>query len=128
MPSLPHHGFAQPFLGILLVLGAAFALAPSAWVAVALVGGFAVLLTVAAAVARRRALSRIRRWAAASGIRDVQPCPRDGFVSWAWSLWSVAEIQHFRGQDSKGSPQELLASYYAPAFGVVLFVRCELIP
>ncbi|HVK14024.1 MAG TPA: hypothetical protein VM597_35100, partial [Gemmataceae bacterium] len=51
--------------------------------------------------------------------------PRGGFVSWGWSVWAFAETGPYRGVAADGSPVELLASYYAPGFGVAVFTRCE---
>ena len=126
MPSLEHYGFAHPVLGILVVLFAAYSLAPSIWIAMVLVVAFVSLTVIGDALARYRALCQVRRWAATQDIREVQRCRRGGFVSWGWSLWSFAETGPYRGVAADGSPTELLASYYAPAFGAVVFTRCEL--
>jgi hypothetical protein len=123
--SLIHYGFAQPFPAMLLVPVAAVGFAPSGWIAAGVVAGFVVLLVGGEALARRRALGQVRRWAALRGIRDVRRCPRGGFVSWGWSVWAFADTGPYRGVAADGSPAELLASYYAPAFGLLVFTRCE---
>ena len=120
-----HYGFAQPFPAMFLVPVAAVALAPSGWVAAGVVAGFVVVLVGGEALARRRALGQVRRWAAARGIRDVWACPRGGLVSWGWSMWSFADTRPYRGVAAGGSRVELRASHYAPAFGLVVFTRCE---
>lgn len=125
MPSLMHFGFAQPFLGLLLVPIAAVALAPSGWIAAGVVTGSGVLVVAGEALARWRALGQVHRWAAARGVRDVRPFPRGGFVSWGWSVWSFADTRPYRGAAADSSPVRLLASHYAPAFGLVVFTRCE---
>ena len=125
MPSLIHYGFAQPFPAMIAVPVAAVALAPSWWVAAGVVAGVVVLVVGGEALARRRALGQVRRWAAARGIRDVQACPRGGFVSFEWSVWSFADTRPYRGVAAGGSPVSLRASHYAPAFGWAVFTRCE---
>jgi hypothetical protein len=45
--------------------------------------------------------------------------------TWGWSLWSFAETGLYRGVAADGSPKEILASYYAPAFGIMGLTRCE---
>ena len=128
MSSLMHYGFAQPFLAMLLVPVAVVILAPSWWVAAGVLAVFVLLLVGGDALARRRALGQVRRWAAARGIREVCPCPRGGFVSWGWSVWSFAETGPYRGVRVDGSPVTVLASYYAPAFGLVVVTQCEVRP
>jgi hypothetical protein len=125
VPSLMHYGFAQPFPAMFVVPVAAVALAPSGWVAAGVVAGFMLLLIGGDALARCRAVGQVRRWAAARGIRDVRVCPRGGFVSWGWSVWAFAETGPYRGVTADGSPVRLLASYYAPAFGLAVFTLCE---
>ena len=115
----------SPFDGSYLVPVVAVALAPSVWIAVGVIAGFGVLLCGADALARWRAGGRIRQWALARDIRSVQPCLRGGFVSWGWSVWTFAEMRVYRGTDVDGSTVEVLASYSAPAFGLVLAVWCE---
>jgi hypothetical protein len=125
VPALEHYGFAHPVLGILVVFFAAYILTPATWIALGLVVALVVVTAVAGALARYRALYQVRRWAATQGIREVQRCRRGGFVSWGWSLWSFAETGPYRGVAADGSPIEVLASYYAPAFGAIVFTRCE---
>lgn len=125
MSSLIHYGFAQPFVAMLFVPVAAVLLAPSGWIAAGIVAGFVALLFGGDALARRRALGQVRSWALARGITDVRPCSRGGFVSWGWSVWAFAETGPYRGVAPDSSPAELLASYYAPAFGLLVFTQCE---
>lgn len=123
--SVMHYGFAQPFLAMMVVPVAVVSLAPSWWLAAGVVAGFVLLLTGGDALARRRALGQVPQWAAARGIREVRACRRSGFVSWGWSVWAFAETGPYRGVAADGSPVELLASYYAPAFGLAVFILCE---
>jgi hypothetical protein len=121
-----HYGFAQPFLGTLGIGFAAAILAPSWWIAMVVVAGFVILLICGDALARRRALGQVRKWAAAHSIQEVRRCRRGGFVSWGWTVWAFAETSPYFGVVTDGSPVELLASYYAPAIGLAVFTRCEL--
>jgi hypothetical protein len=124
---LMHYGFVQPFPAMILIPVAA-ALALPGWVAAGVVAGFVGLLVGGEELARKRALGQVRQWAAARGLRDVRARPRGGFVSWGWSVWSFAEIRRYEGTTADGSPVGLLASHYAPAFGLVVFTRCEAWP
>jgi hypothetical protein len=121
-----HYGFAQPYLGMLLLPPAAVILAPSWWIKAAVAAGSVLFFVGGEVLARRRALGRVRRWAAARGIRDVGRCPRGGFVTWSWSVWAFADTGPYRGVAADGSPVELEASYYAPAFGLAVFTQCEI--
>ena len=125
MSSSMHHGFAMPVPLMLLVPVVTVALTPSVWIAVGVIAGFSALMGCVDALARWRAQRRIRRWAVTNGIHNVRPCPRRGFVSWGWSVWTFAEMRVYRGVDAGGSSVELLASYSAPAFGLIVRTRCE---
>jgi hypothetical protein len=126
VPSVMHYGFAQPFPAMFVLPTAAGLLAPSTWVTVAVAAGSLALFVGADILARRRALGRVRRWAAARGVRQVRPAPRGGFVTWGWSLWTFAETSQYRGVDAAGRERELWASYNAPAFGLFVSCQCEL--
>jgi hypothetical protein len=123
--SLVHYGYAKPFPAMFVVPVAAVILAPTWWVAAGIVAGFVLLLTGGDALARWRALGQIRQWAASRGIREVRACRRGGFVTWGWSVWAFVETGPYRGVAADGSPVELRASYYAPAFGLAVFTLCE---
>ncbi len=120
-----HYGFAMPLHAVWGGTIAVLALVPSGWVRAGVLTGFLVLLAGGDALARWRALVQVRLWASARGIRDVRPCPRLGLITWEWSVWSFAETRPYCGVAADGSPAELLASYYAPAFGLVVFTQCE---
>jgi hypothetical protein len=62
---------------------------------------------------------------AVGGIREVRPCLRGGVVSWGWSAWAFADTEPYRGVYDDGSTVGLLANYYAQAFGLFVFTRCE---
>lgn len=120
-------GFAVPMIvpASLPVL-AAVAFGPlSGWTWAVIVGSFLAFAS-ADALVRHRAAKRIRLWAATQGLRDVRKCPRQGFPSWGATVWTFAETDWFQGERADGTPQDILASTHAPAFGLVVRTDCEL--
>jgi hypothetical protein len=122
-----HYGFAQPWLGIAFLALACGVLCRPLWVMTLTGLGLCLLVCGGEQLARYRALQQVRRWAAWQGVKSVVRYPRGGFVSWGWSVWSFAEMDYYRGVTADGKEQHMLASYLAPAFGLVVFTYCEMV-
>jgi hypothetical protein len=124
-PNPPmHYGYAQPFLGTILVPLSFVLWGVPLWAYFI----FLMAVTLGDAVAKYRVLRRVRKWADDHGITNVTRLPRGGFVSWGWSFWTFAEILAYQVIDEAGVERTIRGSYCAPMFGLIVFTHCELEP